>query len=202
MFIKWGGIEKYNNYDDITTVISNLKWNNIHISIQINNTQVYFIVKYYIRDAGDIIYIWERLKEYVKKEYSSYIDNNILKKQYYTCEHCQFNNQYNIYIDDVIEGGDIGCSCCNTRIYNKLIRTHENSTYHINCFNRNSEKLLNNKNPLLQCNMCNKYLRNTMIYGKEISNKYIIFKYIQESEINNYYMYVRGNEYCLLFVTK
>ena len=185
--------------------ISNLKWDYIRTIIQINSIYVSFSVKYYIKNPKDIIYIWRKIKDYVVLEYDEYINNNITSMVRSKCEHCQFNSHYLINVEENITRKNIRCTGCNTRIDKKFIRDYENNYYHIRCFNKNPYIFKNNKNLLIQCNMCCKYINrchNSLQYS-HISNKYDIFKYIRNCDTEQSYTYMGDdNIYSILFLTK
>jgi len=207
MFIEWLGEISYTKkcISNISNrFISNLKWDYIYVLIQIDTIYVGFFVKYYIINHIDIMYIWGEIRDYVASEYEEYINNNITTMIQYKCEHCLFNNHYPVNIEDDISAMDIECSECNTRIDNKFIRDYENNYYHIHCFNKNPNIFKNNKSILTQCKMCCKYinLHDHSLRCRHLSNKYDIFKYIQNCELEQSCVYMDDdNIYTLLFTT-
>jgi len=206
MFIEWLGEVEYEGPIESNRFISNLKWDYIYVIIPINNICVGFFVKYYIKTPKDLIYIWEEIGDYVRKQWGEYINNNITSTLRYKCQHCLFNNQCKMYIEESkYTSNELECYECKTHIDNKFIRNYDNNCYHINCFNQNPNIFKNNKKILFQCKMCNKYI-NIMDHGlqhRNLFNRYNIFKYIINSELLETYTHL-GNDkvYTLLFLTK
>ena len=203
MFIEWQGVIEYSNTHLSPKFISNLKWDDIHVIIQINNLYVGLLVKYYIKNHKDAVFIWEEIKGYLKDQYDIYINNNINNRLYYKCINCSLNNYYEMYIEES-KSTKITCMICGN-FCDKFIRDYENNYYHINCFNCNPNILKKNKKILLQCKMCNKYLyiNDSSVKQRNIPNKFYLFKYIQNTNIKKTYTIKDDiDRYTLLFVIK
>ena len=143
MFIEWGGVIDYTNIDLSTKFISNQKWDDIRVVIQINDICIGMLVKYYIKTPKDAAFIWTKIKSYLKDKYDIYINNNINNRLYYKCINCSLNNYYEMYIEES-KSTKITCMICG-KFCNKFIRDYENNYYHINCFNSNTNILKKNK---------------------------------------------------------
>lgn len=205
-----------NNIDNIVGNIENCSRNNIivikyydniYVIINLKNYSILFLVKYKIHNSSDIEDIFNNIRRYLTKN----LDNNFIDLKwnyYFKCNECTLNNL--LLISSVYnQSNNKECFYCNTPIScnistscNKLVELPNNKTYHIDCINKNPECIYNTKNKdiLLQCEFCNKYVLSKLknikyrknvecknYYWKEIINNSLIKDYnIFTAKNNNY----------------